>query len=75
MQVSRLGEILVRNSLITKEQLAAALEEQKTAGAGVRLGSILIKSGHITESDLTTFLSRQYGVPSILPSSRWIRRF
>jgi type IV pilus assembly protein PilB len=65
MQVSRLGEILVRNSLITKEQLAAALEEQKTAGAGVRLGSILIKSGHITESDLTTFLSRQYGVPSI----------
>jgi type IV pilus assembly protein PilB len=65
MQVSRLGEILVRNSLITKEQLAAALEEQKTAGAGVRLGSILIKNGHITESDLTTFLSRQYGVPSI----------
>ena len=65
MQVSRLGEILVRNSLITKEQLAAALDEQKTAGVGVRLGSILIKNGHITESDLTTFLSRQYGVPSI----------
>ena len=65
MQVSRLGEILVRNSLITKEQLSVALEEQKTAGAGVRLGSILIKNGHITESDLTTFLSRQYGVPSI----------
>ena len=65
MQVSRLGEILVRNSLITKEQLAAALDEQKSAGAGVRLGSILIKNGHITESDLTTFLSRQYGVPSI----------
>ena len=65
MHVSRLGEILVRNNLITKEQLAAALEEQKTAGPGVRLGSILIKNGHITESDLTTFLSRQYGVPSI----------
>ena len=65
MQVSRLGEILVRNSLITKEQLSVALEEQKTAGAGVRLGSILIKNGHIAESDLTTFLSRQYGVPSI----------
>jgi type IV pilus assembly protein PilB len=65
MQVSRLGDILVKNSLITKEQLASALEEQKAAGAGVRLGSVLIKSGHITESDLTTFLSRQYGVPSI----------
>lgn len=65
MQVSRLGEILVRNGLITKEQLNAALEEQKTAGAGIRIGSILIKNGLITESDLTTFLSRQYGVPSI----------
>jgi type IV pilus assembly protein PilB len=65
MQVSRLGEILVKNSLITKEQLAAALQEQKTAGPGVRLGTILIKNGHIIESDLTTFLSRQYGVPSI----------
>ncbi len=65
MQVSRLGEILVRNSLITKEQLTAALDEQKTAGAGLRLGAILINSGHITEAELTTFLSRQYGVPSI----------
>lgn len=65
MQVSRLGEILVRNSLITKEQLAAALDEQKSSGGQVRLGSILIKNGHITEPELTTFLSRQYGVPSI----------
>ena len=65
MHVSRLGEILVKNNLITKEQLAATLEEQQSAGGGVRLGSILIKNGLLTESDLTTFLSRQYGVPSI----------
>jgi len=65
MHISRLGDILVRNNLLTKEQLAAAMEEQKASGAGARLGSILIKKGYISEAELTTFLSRQYGVPSI----------
>ncbi|BDV43130.1 type IV-A pilus assembly ATPase PilB [Geotalea uraniireducens] len=65
MQASRLGELLVRNNLITKEQLAKALEEQKATGGQPRLGSILIKNGLIAEPDLTSFLSKQYGVPSI----------
>ncbi len=65
MQASRLGELLVRNNLISKEQLAKALEEQKESGGQLRLGSILIKNGLINEPDLTSFLSRQYGVPSI----------
>jgi len=65
MQASRLGELLVRNNIITKEQLAKALEEQKGAEGQQRLGSILIRQGLISESDLTTFLSKQYGVPSI----------
>ncbi|RNC67635.1 MAG: type IV-A pilus assembly ATPase PilB [Desulfuromonadales bacterium] len=65
MQPSRLGELLVRNNIITKEQLAKALEEQKSSGGQMRLGSILIKNGLIAEPDLTTFLSKQYGVPSI----------
>ncbi|WP_298270919.1 type IV-A pilus assembly ATPase PilB [Geobacter sp.] len=65
MQASRLGELLVRNNVITKEQLTKSLEEQKSSGGQLRLGSILIKNGLISESDLTTFLSKQYGVPSI----------
>lgn len=65
MQASRLGELLVRNNLITKEQLAKALEEQKEAGGQARLGSILVKSNLISEADLISFLSKQYGVPSI----------
>jgi type IV pilus assembly protein PilB len=65
MQVSRLGDLLVANNLITKDQLARALEEQKEAGGQQRLGSLLIKSGFIGEQDLTSFLSKQYGVPSI----------
>ena len=65
MQPSKLGEILVNNNLITKEQLAHALEEQKQAGSQVRLGTVLTRNGVISEEDLVSFLSRQYGVPSI----------
>jgi type IV pilus assembly protein PilB len=65
MQSSRLGEILVKNNLITKEQLARALEEQKLSGGQMRLGSVLIKQNAISAQDLTSFLSKQYGVPAV----------
>jgi len=65
MQPSRLGEILVNNNLVTREQLARALEEQKLSGGQSRLGTILIKHNVLTEHDLTSFLSRQYGVPTV----------
>jgi len=65
MHISRLGELLVSNNLITKEQLKQALAEQKAAGGQLRLGSILIRDSLISEADLTSFLSKQYGVPTI----------
>jgi type IV pilus assembly protein PilB len=65
MQSSRLGEILVKNNLITKEQLARALEEQKLSGGQMRLGSVLIKQNAITSQNLSSFLSKQYGVPAV----------
>ncbi len=65
MQMSRLGELLVANNLITRENLAVSLEEQKESSGQLRLGTILIKNGFISEQDLTSFLSKQYGVPSI----------
>ena len=65
MQMSRLGELLVANNLITREHLARSLEEQKESSGQLRLGTILIKNGFIAELDLTSFLSKQYGVPSI----------
>lgn len=65
MHSSRLGDLLVRSNLITKEQLQSALEEQKESGGHLRLGSILIKNGFISENELTAFLSKQYSVPSI----------
>jgi type IV pilus assembly protein PilB len=65
MQSSRLGEILVTNNLITREQLTKALEEQKMSGGQARLGSILVKQKLINEQDLSSFLSKQYGVPTV----------
>jgi type IV pilus assembly protein PilB len=65
MQMSRLGELLVANNLITREHLTRSLEEQKESAGQLRLGTVLIKNGYISEQDLTSFLSKQYGVPSI----------
>ena len=59
----RLGEILLKESLITQEQLQKALEFQRANGG--KLGSCLTKMGFITDDDITGVLSRQYGVPSI----------
>jgi type IV pilus assembly protein PilB len=60
---AKLGEILVRENLITSQQLREALEYQRTNGG--RLGSNLIKLGIISDDVITAVLSRQYGVPSI----------
>ncbi len=59
----RLGEILLKESLITQDQLQKALEFQRSNGG--KLGSCLTKLGYITDDDITGVLSRQYGVPSI----------
>src|SRR2546423_13296869 len=59
----RLGEILLKESLITQEQLQKALEFQRSNGG--KLGSCLTRMGFITDDDITGVLSRQYGVPSI----------
>lgn len=59
----RLGELLVRENLITPEQLKKALEESKNAGG--RLGESLAKLGILDETELADFLSKHYKVPSI----------
>jgi type IV pilus assembly protein PilB len=60
---SRLGELLVKENLITPEQLKKAIEEQKTGGG--RLGSSLTKLGFVSDEELLSFLSKQYNVPAI----------
>ncbi len=63
MSVNRLGELLVRNQLISDDQLSQAISEQKREG--IRLGAALIKLGFVEEHDLASFLSKHYGVPSV----------
>jgi type IV pilus assembly protein PilB len=60
---SRLGDILVKDSLISADQLKQALDYQKKNGG--RLGTCLVKMGLVSDDDITAVLSRQYGVPSI----------
>ena len=60
---SRLGEILLKEGVITQRQLEKALEVQRTSGG--KLGSCLTKLGLITEDEITGVLARQYGVAAI----------
>ena len=59
----RLGDLLVKEKIITQEQLQQATKTQKENNS--RLGAALVKLGFLTEEDFTNFLSRQYGVPAI----------
>jgi type IV pilus assembly protein PilB len=59
----RLGDILIREGLITREQLAQALTEQKASG--FRLGYVLVKLGLVQEIEVTKVLARQYRMPAV----------
>jgi type IV pilus assembly protein PilB len=59
----RLGDLLVKEKVITQEQLEQATKLQKDSHT--RLASALVKMGFLSDEDVTNFLSRQYGVPAI----------
>ena len=59
----RIGELLVSEGLISREQLAQALQEQRVNGG--RLGYTLVKLGIIEELTLTRLLARQYKIPAV----------
>src|SRR6187401_3389756 len=59
----RIGELLLKEKLITPEQLQQALTQQKANGG--KLGYNLVKMGFVKDEQITTLLSKQYGVPAI----------
>ncbi len=59
----KLGEILIESGLITEEQLARSIEEQKKRHK--RLGETLIELGFATEEDIARTLSVQLGIPYV----------
>lgn len=58
----QIGEMLINEGLLTREQLDKAIELQKKGGKGP-LGEILLKSGVISEKDLSVILSKQLSIP------------
>ena len=60
---AKLGEILVRENLLSAQQLRDALDYQREHGG--RLGFNLVKLGLVSDDMITAVLSRQYGVPSV----------
>src|SRR5688572_25313951 len=63
MSQSRLGELLVREKLISLQQLRKAQDEQKRSGSN--LGYTLAKLGYLSDGEITNFLSTQYRLPAI----------
>ena len=59
----RLGELLVQQKVISDEQLAAALADQKRTGR--KLGRVLADLGYVTESSLHEFLAKHLQVPFV----------
>ncbi len=59
----RIGELLLKEKRITPEQLQEALSYQRQNGG--KLGANLVKLGFVKDEEITSLLSKQYGVPSI----------
>ena len=59
----RLGDLFVREGLITEEQLSEGLREARATKT--RLGYALVKLGFVAEKELTQMLAKQYRVPAV----------
>jgi len=59
----RIGELMVKNALISMDQLNKAIEEQKKNGG--KLGQIVVRLGYLSEGDLVEFNSQQFRIRSV----------
>ncbi len=59
----QIGELLVKENLLTAEQLREARVEARNQGG--RVGAQITQLGYLNENELTDFVAKQYGVPSI----------
>jgi type IV pilus assembly protein PilB len=61
--MSRIGELLVREKVLSLQQLQQAQDEAKRTGK--RLGATLSRLGYVDDQKLTQFVAKQYSLPSI----------
>src|SRR5688500_10138949 len=59
----KLGELLLKENMVSPQQLQEALNHQKMSGG--KLGKAFVTLGYVRDEEITSLLSRQYGVPSI----------
>jgi len=59
----KLGELLLKENMVTPQQLQEALDHQKANGGP--LDKAFVSLGFVTDEEIMSFLSRQYGVVSI----------
>jgi type IV pilus assembly protein PilB len=59
----RIGEQLIHEGLVTREQLSKALDDARSNGT--RVGFSLVKLGFMGEQDLVRALARQHRIPAV----------
>ena len=62
-----LGALLMRDGLVTREELEAILAEQRDSPhhriSGSRLGEVLVERGSVTEEQVAQLVAEQYTLP------------
>jgi type IV pilus assembly protein PilB len=61
--MSRIGELLLREKMLSLQQLQQAQDEAKRTGK--RLGATLARLGYVDDQRLTQFVAKQYSLPSV----------
>lgn len=69
--IKKLGEILIREKLLTEDQLEQALREQKIKK--LPLGEVLVQLGFVNERDIAMALSKQLGIPFITLQTEFLK--
>jgi type IV pilus assembly protein PilB len=60
----RIGDLMLREGLLTKESLTKALQEQAN-NPGQRLGLTVVKMGLVPETEVVRMLARQFRMPAV----------
>jgi type IV pilus assembly protein PilB len=59
----QLGELLLRNGIVTAEQIDDVLKEQSSGGHKKLFGELLVDKGYCTDNQIASALAQAYGVP------------
>jgi len=66
----RLGETLVHEKLLTREELQDSLRQQETSGE--RLENILVRRGFVEEEVLAEVIAKEFSLPFVSPNQYFI---